>query len=106
MREKFVKLQGQSIDAVKEKKTFRSALETAQVGADDVAALRAELAAAKKEATGRLQESSQFMQMKKMMMQKTKELQAARKKLRKYEPDNDSDVRSADHDDDDDEFNV
>ena len=60
LREKFVKLQGQSIDAVKQKNTFRSALETAQVGADDVASLKAELAAAKKEAAGRLQESSQF----------------------------------------------
>ena len=69
-----------------------------------MAALRADLSAARKEAAGRLQESSQFQQMKKMMMQKTKELQAARKKLSKYEPENESDVKSADFDDD--EFNV
>lgn len=57
-------------------------------------------AAAKKEMSRRLQESAQFQQMKKMMMQKTKELQAARKKLRKYEPDSEGDMWSADNDDD------
>lgn len=60
----------------------------------------AELAAAKKEVAGRLQESAQFQQMKRMMMQKTKELQASRKKLQKYEPESDADLRSAEADDD------
>lgn len=98
--------------------TFRSAYETAQSNADDatgmnaelaaskaeLATLKAELAAAKKEASGRLQESAQFQQMKKMMMHKTKELQAARKKLVAFEPENDSDVKSADLEED--EFTV
>jgi len=71
---------------------------------DDVNVLKAELVAARKEGLERLQQSAQFQQMKKMMVQKTKELQAARQMLKKYEPENDSDVRSADVEDD--EFNI
>uniref|UniRef100_A0A6U3KD44 Leucine zipper transcription factor-like protein 1 n=1 Tax=Mantoniella antarctica TaxID=81844 RepID=A0A6U3KD44_9CHLO len=104
LRDKYVKLQGQRQSGIMDKVGFQSSFKMAPSSSDDVNVLKAELVAARKEGLERLQQSAQFQQMKKMMVQKTKELQAARQMLKKYEPENDSDVRSADVEDD--EFNI
>jgi len=51
--------------------------------------LRADLAAARRDAGSRVQDSAQFQQLKRLMQQKTRELSMLRTRLRRYEPEAD-----------------